>query len=423
MTWSLYLGGLDKGDKMTTIDLTKTVRDFAVELPEATRVFEKLGIDYCCGGDKTLQDACLASGVSLDKVVGLVEESRNESAGSNGSVNWNSAPLSDLAAYIVNKHHRFTREELSRIRELLVKVCSVHGENHAELHRLRIVFIGLQDELTSHMFKEEQILFPYIQNLELAITQGKPAPTPPFVTVRNPIRMMIAEHDDAGQALRALREATSNYQVPADGCMSFRALYQGLEEFEKDLHQHIHLENNIRFPRAEELEDHAGMSTHRRHESLIPLSREHHHGLLVCLRIHRGLEKHSADSHWLNERAEKVIRFFESDLRSHFTVEEQIVFPAMAEFEQAGAVLKQLIEEHGHIARLVQDLGRAEGIELSPLLREFAGLLEAHIRKEERVLFPCYERNIAPQEASRVKTQVMKSIGRAMKPKHPELLE
>jgi regulator of cell morphogenesis and NO signaling len=240
---------------MTTIDLTKTVRDFAVELPEATRVFEKLGIDYCCGGDKTLRDACLASGVSPDKVVGLLEESRHEAADSDESINWNSAPLSDLAAYIVNKHHRFTREELLRLRELLAKVCSVHGENHAELHRLRIVFTGLQDELTSHMLKEEQILFPYIQNLEFAIAHGKPAPRPLFGTVRNPIRMMIQEHDDAGQALRALREASSNYRVPADGCMSFHTLYQALEEFEKDLHQHIHLENNILFPRAAELEE------------------------------------------------------------------------------------------------------------------------------------------------------------------------
>ena len=240
---------------MTTIDLTKTVRDFAVELPEATRVFEKLGIDYCCGGGKTLQDACLARGVSPDTVVGLLEESRNKATGAGESVNWNTAPLSDLAAYIVDKHHRFTREALSRLRELLVKVCSVHGENHAELHRLRIVFLRLQDELTSHMSKEEQVLFPYITTLQHAITEGKPAPTPFFGTVRNPIRMMIQEHDDAGQALLAMREASSNYRVPTDGCASFRALYQALEEFEKDLHQHIHLENNILFPRAAKLEE------------------------------------------------------------------------------------------------------------------------------------------------------------------------
>src|SRR5262245_6820498 len=126
------------------------------------------------------------------------------------------------------------------------------------------------------------------------------------------------------------------------------------------------------------------MSAGRRHESLIPLSREHHYGLLVCLRIHRGMWKHDADPHWLRERAEKVIRFFESDLRSHFEVEEQIVFPAMREIKEAVAVIDQLIEEHRHLNTLVQRLRGAQGVELSPLLTEFADLLEAHIRKEER---------------------------------------
>ena len=159
-----------------------------------------------------------------------------------------------MVAYIVTRHHGFTREELVRLSELLEKVCSVHGENHPELRRLHTIFQELKNELTGHMSKEEQILFPYIENLEAAVARGEPAPTPVFGTVRNPIRMMIQEHDDAGQALRGLREASSNYQVPADGCVTFRTLYQALEEFEKDLHQHIHLENNILFPRAADLE-------------------------------------------------------------------------------------------------------------------------------------------------------------------------
>ena len=167
---------------------------------------------------------------------------------------WNAAPLSDLVAYIVTKHHGFTRDELTRLSDLLVKVCSVHGESHPELRRLHTIFQELKHELTSHMFKEEQLLFPYIENLETAVGRGEPAPTAVFGTVRNPVRMMMQEHDDAGQALRGLREVSSNYQVPADGCISFRTLYQALEEFEKDLHQHIHLENNILFPRAAELE-------------------------------------------------------------------------------------------------------------------------------------------------------------------------
>ena len=234
-----------------SIDTMKTVREVAVEFPGATRIFEKLGIDYCCGGGKALEEACLAAGVSADNVIALLEEAGSTAAEAR---DWKIAPLSELVAHIVTRHHGFTREELVRVSNLLAKVCSVHGENHPELHRLHTVFQELKHELTSHMLKEEQVLFPYIENLETAVRRGEPVPTPFFGTVRNPVRMMMQEHDDAGQALRDLREVSSNYQVPADGCITFRTLYQALEEFERDLHQHIHLENNILFPRAAELE-------------------------------------------------------------------------------------------------------------------------------------------------------------------------
>jgi regulator of cell morphogenesis and NO signaling len=234
-----------------SIDTMKSVREVAVEFPGATRIFEKLGIDYCCGGGKALEEACLAAGVSADNVIALLEEAGSTAAEAR---DWKIAPLSELVAHIVTRHHGFTREELVRVSNLLAKVCSVHGENHPELRRLHTVFQELKHELTSHMLKEEQVLFPYIENLETAVRRGEPVPTPFFGTVRNPVRMMMQEHDDAGQALRDLREVSSNYQVPADGCISFRTLYQALEEFERDLHQHIHLENNILFPRAAELE-------------------------------------------------------------------------------------------------------------------------------------------------------------------------
>jgi len=163
------------------------------------------------------------------------------------------------------------------------------------------------------------------------------------------------------------------------------------------------------------------MNSGRRHESLIPLSREHHYGLLVCLRIHRGLEDHKTDMVWLSDRAEKVIRFFETDLRPHFEAEEQIVFPVMTGMAEASATVKELIEEHRNLVRLVDR--PAVGVEAPPLLREFADRLEAHIRKEERVLFPCYEQKISPKEADHVKIQILEAIGSAMKPKHPQLLE
>jgi iron-sulfur cluster repair protein YtfE (RIC family) len=165
------------------------------------------------------------------------------------------------------------------------------------------------------------------------------------------------------------------------------------------------------------------MKSSRRHESLIPLSREHHYGLLVCLRIHRGIEKHQANVIWLTERAEKIIRFFESDLKTHFEAEERIVFPAMSGIEDTKATIDQLISEHRNLERLVQGLRKARELQLAPLLREFADLLEAHIRAEERVLFPRYERFVSPELARQVGICVLEVTGTAMKPKHPELLE
>lgn len=165
------------------------------------------------------------------------------------------------------------------------------------------------------------------------------------------------------------------------------------------------------------------MKSNRRHESLIPLSREHHYGLLVCLRIRRGLENHQADVSWLNERAEKVIRFFETDLKMHFKAEEEIVFPAMRGIEDSRATVDQLVVEHRNLESLIQRLRQAGDLQLAPLLRESADLLEAHIRTEERVLFPCYELGVSSELARQVGIRVLEVIGTAMKPKHPVLLE
>ena len=165
------------------------------------------------------------------------------------------------------------------------------------------------------------------------------------------------------------------------------------------------------------------MKSNRRHESLIPLSREHHYGLLVCLRIHRGIENHQANVSWLSERAEKVIRFFESDLKTHFKAEEEIVFPAMSGIEDSRATIDQVVDEHRNLERLVHRLRKARELQLAPLLREFADLLEAHIRTEERVLFPRYELYVSSELAKQVGIRVLEVIGTAMKPKHPVLLE
>ena len=230
----------------------KTVREYAVETPGATRVFEKLRIDYCCGGGPTLADACAAAGVEVAEVERLLRTADVSQSGAPAEVQ--TGPLSGLIDYILEKHHTFTRDEMERITALAEKVATKHGENHPELLTVRDLFRRLCDDLRPHMFKEEMVLFPYIRQLEQAAAEGRPAPFAPFGTVRNPVRVMMIEHDTAGEILRELRAASGDYSAPADGCMSYQALYRALEEFEADLHQHIHLENIVLFPRAAELE-------------------------------------------------------------------------------------------------------------------------------------------------------------------------
>ena len=236
------------------IESTRTVREFALEIPGATRIFEKLGIDYCCGGGKSLADACATAGVALDEVLGTLNTNAG-SGESSGEREWQTTSQAELIAHIVDKHHAFTRNELARLEALLVKVCGVHGQNHPELFHIQDNFRTLRGDLEPHMLKEEIVLFPYIIRMEEATVENQPLRTPPFGTVRNPVRVMMTEHDEARYILRGMRETSSNYTAPADACISFQTLYQALTALETDLHQHIHLENNILFPRATQMED------------------------------------------------------------------------------------------------------------------------------------------------------------------------
>jgi regulator of cell morphogenesis and NO signaling len=224
------------------------------EFPGATRVFEKFGIDYCCGGSRPLEEACSAADLSVDQVLDSLEVAEQASQTGSDARNWRKEPLADLIAHINNTHHKYTREEITRLGPLFAKVCSVHGKNHPELESMRALFHGLAQELTMHMMKEEQVLFPCIVRMEEAVIQREPILPPPFGSVQNPVNMMMHEHDSAGEALRALRAASGGYTTPADACVSFQTLYQALAAFEADLHQHIHLENNILFPLAIEME-------------------------------------------------------------------------------------------------------------------------------------------------------------------------
>ena len=233
----------------------KTVRDVVLELPQATRVFEKLKIDYCCGGDKPLVEACATAGVKVENLERMLAEAGHAEVQGNGSLDFGKATLGELIGHILDRHHVYTKEEMARLEPLIDKVIAAHGENHPELRSLGGLFQQLCADLKPHMFKEEQILFPYIVEMERSAVENRPAPFAPFGTVNNPIRMMMMEHETVGDLLRELRALSSNYTVPPDGCISYQTLYQALEAFEKDVHQHIHLENNILFPRAVAMEE------------------------------------------------------------------------------------------------------------------------------------------------------------------------
>jgi len=228
------------------------VREIAAGQPAAVRVFERAGIDFCCGGGRKLQDACAASNANLEEVLAQLEAVAGSSDGP--SKNWQSATLGELIRHIVESHHVYVREESPRLQALVEKVLSKHGDTHPELADVRQQFAELRTDLAHHMLKEEQVLFPYIERMETSVRNGDGVPTPFFGTVRNPVQAMMNEHDRAGELLKQIRVLTNDFQPPAGACPTYCAMLAGLEDFERDLHQHVHLENNILFPRAVRME-------------------------------------------------------------------------------------------------------------------------------------------------------------------------
>jgi regulator of cell morphogenesis and NO signaling len=211
------------------------VGTIAVEYPLATRVFARYGIDYCCGGGVPLAAACETRGLDADMVM---EELRRETVLPGFDPSWSEASLADLVTHILVAYHQPLKEELPRLEAMARKVLQVHGEKEPEmLTELLAVFLGLKAELEPHMEKEEQILFPMIERGQGALADG-------------PVEVMREEHDRAGLALKRLRELTNDYEVPPRACNTWRALWHGLAALEESLHQHIHLENNVLFPRA-----------------------------------------------------------------------------------------------------------------------------------------------------------------------------
>jgi len=233
------------------INPDQTVRDLVVRYPQLRPQLEKLGIDYCCGGLRPLSAAVQAAGLDWGMVESELEQAWVTSQTKAPATDWNVASLSALADHILEKHHTFTKAQLLRLNELLQKVQRAHGEKHGELlSQLRQLVDGLDAELSDHLLKEERILFPAIKGIDAFVSGIGPRPEVHCGTIENPIRQMMLEHDAAGEVLAAIRKLTGNYELPADACQTFAALYDGLQALKADLHEHIHLENNILFPKS-----------------------------------------------------------------------------------------------------------------------------------------------------------------------------
>ena len=235
-----------------TFSTETKVNEIALSNPGARHILEDAGIDYCCGGGKSLQEACLRANVPAAEILRKLRLNSEQVAP--GETPWATAPLAALTKHIRERHHQYVRDSIPRLRALLAKVREKHGSNHRELGAIEKLFADVSRDMLMHMQKEEQILFPFIDSLERAADGGEPLEAPFFQTVKNPIYSMMREHDSAGELMRQIRSSSNGYKPPADACTSYQAAYQGLGEFERDLHLHVHLENSILFPRAVELE-------------------------------------------------------------------------------------------------------------------------------------------------------------------------
>jgi regulator of cell morphogenesis and NO signaling len=247
-----------KDNMAIQIDGQTTVRELVGRYPQTRPVFESQGIDYCCGGAQALADVARQHGVELAVLVAALEHVLQTPSNPQAATDrdWYAAPLGELVDHIVTLHHRYMHAALPRLRMLTQKVLNAHGLHHGDvLRQVQALYGALDAELSSHLTKEEQILFPYVVALEAHARDGAEQPAACFGSVRSPIQQMEHEHENAGGLLVKLREVTGNYALPQDACLTFAAFYEGLQEMEADLHQHIHLENNILFPRAIACED------------------------------------------------------------------------------------------------------------------------------------------------------------------------
>ena len=225
-----------------------TIGGLVAEQPGRTRVFERLGLDYCCAGKRKLGEACAARG--LDVAFVLRELEAEDAGPPTGEPDWTRRSASELADHIEATHHAYLRGALPRIEALTAKVVRAHGARHPELTTLQQVFAAFRADLADHMEKEERVLFPWVRRLEA----GKPGAGFPPWSVSRPVSCMEHEHEEAGRALARMNELTGGYRPPEGACSTYRAMLHALAELETDTHRHVHKENSILFPRAIELE-------------------------------------------------------------------------------------------------------------------------------------------------------------------------
>lgn len=230
----------------------RTIGQIVADDYRTAQVFRSFGLDFCCGGNKSVEEACTKKGIDPAEVQNALQNLGNDETEHH---NYNQWELDFLIDYIVNNHHSYVRSKLPEIEFYARKVAKVHGERHPELTTIYELFMKLKLEISSHLGKEEDILFPYVKKLVEA--EKSPSPfleSPSFGTAANPVAMMEAEHEEAGRIMEQIQELSNNFSPPGDACTTYRVLFQNLEAFQQDLHKHVHLENNILFPKALALE-------------------------------------------------------------------------------------------------------------------------------------------------------------------------
>lgn len=252
---------LEEGPEEWKVKITKritgendeTLGQIAAKDLRKAQIFKKYGLDFCCGGKKTVKQACAEKGLDVTKIEQELQQA--DRIPSSRPLPYNDWSLDFLADYIVQTHHSYVRKNLPDIMTYALKVMRVHGNSHPELIPIYKLAEAVNSELTEHMIKEEKMLFPYIKELVSAKQFAQRMNNAHFGTIQNPINLMEAEHEMVGKNLAEMRELSNNYTLPEEACASYSLLYRMLDEFEDDLHLHIHLENNILFPKALEIEN------------------------------------------------------------------------------------------------------------------------------------------------------------------------